>query len=48
MVKTELKQENDKDGITAEALLDSSIIELVMSLEFVRKNKSKKKKLEML
>jgi len=48
MVKTELKQENDKDGITVEALLDSSIIELVMSLEFVRKNKSKKKKLEML
>jgi len=48
MVKIELKQENDKDGINVEALLNSSMIELVMSLKFVRKNKFKKKKLEML
>ena len=48
MVKIELKQKDDEDRITVEALLDSSIIELVMSLEFVRKNKFKKKKLEML
>jgi len=31
MVKIELKQEDDEDGITVEALLDSSMIELVMS-----------------
>ena len=48
MVKIELKQENDKDRITVKALLDSSMIELVMSLEFVRKNKFKKKKLKIL
>ena len=48
IVKIELKQEDDEDGITVEALLDSSMIELVMSWEFVRKNKFKKKKLEML
>jgi len=48
MVKIELKQEDDEDRITIEALLDSSMIELVMSLEFVRKNKFKKKKLEIL
>ena len=48
MVKIELKQENDEDRITVEALLDSSMIELVMSLEFVRKNKFKKKKLKIL
>ena len=33
-------------GGIVEALLDSRAIELVMSLEFVRKNKFKKKKLE--
>ena len=48
MVKIELKQENDEDRITVEALLDSSMIELVMSLECVRKNKFKKKKLKIL
>jgi len=31
IVKIELKQEDDEDGITVEALLDSSMIELVMS-----------------
>ena len=48
IVKIELKQEDNEDRITVEALLESSMIELVMSLEFVRKNKFKKKKLEML
>ena len=48
IIKIELKQEDDEDRITVEALLDSSMIELVMSLELVRKNKFKKKKLEML
>jgi len=46
MVKIELKQKNEKDGITMEVLLDSEVTGLVMSLEFVRKNKFKKRKLE--
>jgi len=45
-VKIGLKQKNDKEGITVEVLLDSRMIELVMSSEFVRKNKFKKKKLD--
>ena len=48
IVKIELKQEDNEDRITVEALLESSMIELVMSLEFVRKNKFKKKKLKIL
>jgi len=46
MVKIGLKQEDDKDGITMETLLDSGATGLVMSLEFTKKNKFKKKKLE--
>ena len=45
-VKIRLKQKDDKEGIIVEALLDSRMIELVMSSEFVRKNKFKKKKLD--
>jgi len=45
-VKIGLKQEENKKGIVVEALLDSRATELVMSLEFPRKNKFKKKKLE--
>jgi len=38
-----LKQEDDEDGITMKALLDSRVTGLVMSSEFARKNKFKKK-----
>jgi len=47
-VKIELKQEDDDEGIVVEALLDSGVTELIMSSEFARKNKFKKKKLEKL
>jgi len=45
-VKIGLKQKDDKEGIVVEALLDSGVTGLVMSLEFARKNKFKKKKLD--
>ena len=38
-----LKQEDNEDGITMEVLLDSSVTELVISSQFARKNKFKKK-----
>jgi len=43
MAKIGLKQEDNEKGIVMEALLDSRTIGLVMSLEFTRKNKFKKK-----
>ena len=46
MVKIGLKQKDEEEEIVVEALLDSSVTGLVMSLEFARKNKFKKKKLE--
>ena len=46
IVKIGLKQEDDKERIIVEALLNSRATGLVMSLEFARKNKFKKKKLE--
>ena len=42
-VKIGLKQEDNKDGITLKVSLDSRAISLVISLEFARKNKFKKK-----
>ena len=45
-VKIGLKQQENEEGIVAEALLNSSMIGLMMSLEFARKNKFKKKKLD--
>ncbi len=42
-VKIGLKQEDEEDRITVNELLDSGVIGLVMSLEFVRKYKFKKK-----
>ena len=42
-MKIGLKQEDKEEGITVEVLLDSRATGLVMSLEFVRKNKFKKK-----
>ena len=47
-VKIGSKQEDDKDGITVKVLLDIGMTWLVMSSEFIRKNKFKKKKLEKL
>jgi len=46
MVKIGLKQENDKEGIVVKVLLDSGVTGLVISSEFARKNRFKKKKLE--
>ena len=43
IVKIVLKQEDDKEGIIVEVLLDSGTTELVISLEFAKKNKFKKK-----
>jgi len=47
-VKIKLKQKEDKKGIVVEVLLDSSATELVMSSEFIEKNKFKTKRLEKL
>jgi len=46
IMKIGWKQEEDKEEIVVEALLNSSVMGLVMSSEFVRKNKFKKKRLE--
>jgi len=46
VVKIELKQEEEEEGIVTEALLDSGAIGLVMSEEFARKHKFKRTKLE--
>ena len=46
VVKIGLKQKENKKGVVIEALLDSGAIGLVMSEEFVRKNKFKRTKLE--
>ena len=45
-MKIGLKQEDNKEEIIVEVLLDSGATGLVMSSEFVRKNKFKKKKLD--
>jgi len=47
-VEIGLKQEDNKEGVIVEALLDNRVTELVMSLEFGRKIRFKKKKLERL
>jgi len=47
-VKIELKQKEDDKEIVVEVLLDSRATGLVISSEFVRKNKFRKKKLDML
>lgn len=48
MVKIGLKQEDKKEEIVVKALLNSRATGLVIILEFSRKNKFKKKKLEKL
>jgi len=45
-VKIELKQKEEEEGIVVDALLDSRVIRLVMSEEFVRKHKFRRMKLE--
>jgi len=45
-VKIRLERIDTQEGITVEALLDSGVIRLVMSLEFARKQGFKLKKLE--
>ena len=45
-VKMGLERIDTQEGITVEALLDSSATGLVMSLEFVRKQRFKLKKIE--
>ena len=46
VVKIGLKQEEDKEGVVTEALLDSSAMGLVISEEFARRHKFKRMKLE--
>jgi len=46
MVKIGLKQKDNEEGIVVEVLLYSGMTELVISSEFARKNKFRKKKLE--
>ena len=48
VVKIGLKQEENKEGIVTEALLDSGTTGLVMSEEFARRHKFKRTKLERL
>jgi len=46
MVKIGLKRIDMQERVTVETLLDSSIIDLVISLEFARKQEFKLKKIE--
>ena len=46
MVKIGLERINTQEGTTVEVLLDSGATRLVMSLEFVKKQEFKLKKLE--
>lgn len=48
MIKIGLKQEDKEEGIIVKVLLDSGTIGLMISLEFVKKNKFRKKKLNKL
>ena len=46
VVKIGLKQEENKEGVVTEVLLDSGATGLVMSEEFARRHKFKRMKLE--
>jgi len=46
IVKIELKQEEEEEGVVTEALLDSSATEMVMSEKFARRHKFRRMKLE--
>jgi len=45
-VKIGLKQEEEEEGIIADTLLDSGVIEIVMSKEFAKKHRFRRTKLE--
>ena len=45
-VKIGLKQEEKEEGIMADTLLDSGVIEIVMSKEFAKKHRFRRTKLE--
>ena len=45
-MKIGLKQEEEKEGVVTEVLLNSSVMELVISEEFTRRHKFKRTKLE--
>ena len=47
-MKIGLKQKDNEDGITVKALFDSGVTELMISSDFAKMNKFKKKKLERL
>ena len=46
IVKIEMERIDTQEGVTVEALLDSGVIELVISLKFTRKQRFKLKKIE--
>ena len=46
IVKIELERIDTQEEVTVEVLLDSGVIELVISLEFVRKQRFKLKKIK--
>ena len=46
IVKIEMERIDTQEGVTVEALLDSRVIELVISLKFTRKQRFKLKKIE--
>jgi len=48
MVKVGLKHEEEEEGIVTEALLDSGVTGLVMSEEFAKKHRFRRRKLERL
>ena len=47
-VKIGLKQEKEEEGIVADTLLDSGVIDIVMSKEFAKKHRFRRTKLERL
>ena len=46
IVKIEMERIDTQEGVTVEVLLDSGVIELVISLKFTRKQRFKLKKIE--
>ena len=46
IIKVELERIDTQEGVIVEALLDSGVMELVMSSKFVRKQEFKLKKIE--
>jgi len=46
MVKIGLNQKEEEEGVVTEVLLDSGVMELIISKEFARRNKFRRTKLE--